>query len=92
MAGEIPLPVIVIHRADGLPRGVRLRVGEGDRRLGDTILDGRVVVEASTRATGPDAEASSWLQHGVAPVQATRTPFQNATRPLICAAAALGSG
>ena len=60
---------ITIHLDGGLPRGVRLRAGKGDRRLRDPILDGRMVMEATTRGTGPETEAISWLKDRLADEQ-----------------------
>ena len=46
----------------GLPTGVRIRAGEGGPRLGDPILDGRVIVESTTRDTAHVDAAIRWIQ------------------------------
>jgi len=46
----------------GLPRGLRIRAGAGCSRLGDPILDGRVVVEGTSGSPEPSGPALAWLR------------------------------
>lgn len=46
----------------GLPPGVRIRAGEGGPRLGDPILDGRIIIESTTRDSGTRDAAIQWIR------------------------------
>lgn len=54
--------LIQVQLDGGLPRGVRIRAGEGGPRIGDPILDGRTIVEATTRDPRPQEAAIAWMQ------------------------------
>jgi hypothetical protein len=61
-SGERARTDIAIALEGGLPSGVRIRAGEGSPRLGDPILDGRVIVESTGRDPRPRDAAIAWMK------------------------------
>ena len=57
---------VTVQLDGGLPRGLRIRAGAGCSRLGDPVLDGRVVVEGTSGSPEPSGPALAWLRKRLA--------------------------